>query len=195
MRKTAIVCILVFCLMLSACGAKLPEKAADGTAWGKDWTTIGSALGVEPMDGWTVQRNEDVLAAEGTFYTSWTRGEALTYTNENGDEITTYDAQIHLVVQQFDAPGDAELTAALWQSLAKERYPDMEETTGEYAGQSFEISVYPFPDDSGPASLGASATGIRGNLAIQVDVVTLEDFSQEPLDVLADFLEHCHYAE
>lgn len=195
MKKTAFVCTLILCLMLSACGAKLPEKAADGTAWGEDWTTIGSALGVEPMDGWTVQRNEDVLAAEGTFYASWTKGEAISYTNENGDEVTTYDAQIHLVVMELETAADAEEAAAQWQSLAKERYPDMEKSNGEYAGQSFEIAVFSFPVGSGPASRRASATGIRGNLAIQVDVVTLEDFSQEPLEVLADFLEHCHYAQ
>lgn len=195
MKKTAFVCTLILCLMLSACGAKLPEKAADGAAWGKDWTTVGDRMGVEPMDGWTVQRNEDVLAAEGTFYSFWTKGEAIPYTNENGDEVTTYDAQIHLVVQEFDVPSDAELTAALWQSLAKERYTDMEETTGEYAGQSFEIAVYPFPTGTGPNSKGASATGIRDNRAIRVDVITLESFPEEPSDVLADFLKHCHYAQ
>lgn len=195
MKKTAILCTLMLCLMLSACSSQLPEKTADGAAWGKDWTTIGSVLGVEPMDGWTVQRNEDVLAAEGTFYASWTKGEAISYTNENGDKVTTYDAQIHLVVMELETAADAEKTATQWQSLAEERYPDMEKSTGEYAGQSYEIAVYPFPQGSGPASKGASATGIRGNLAIQVDVVTLEDFSQEPLEVLADFLEHCHYAQ
>lgn len=181
--------------MLSACGVKVPEKTADGKAWDKDWMTIGDMMGVEPREGWTVQRNEDVLAAEGTFYTSWTKGEAFTYTNENGDEITTYDAQIHLVVQEFDTPGGAEETAAHWQSLAKDRYTDMEETTGEYAGQSFEMTVYRFPTGTGPDSRGASATGIRGNRAIRVDVVTLESLPEEPSDVLTDFLEHCHYAE
>lgn len=195
MKKTAILCTLMLCLMLSACSSQLPEKTAEGGAWDKDWTTIGSVLGVEPMDGWTVQRNEDVLAAEGTFYASWTKGKAIPYTNKNGDEVTTYDAQIHLVVMELETAADAEETAAQWQSLAEERYPDMEKSTGEYAGQSFEIAVYPFPQGSGPASKGASATGIRGNLAIQVDVVTLEDFSQEPLKVLEDFLEHCHYAQ
>ena len=195
MKKTAILCTLMLCLMLSACSSQLPEKTAEGGAWDKDWTTIGSVLGVEPMDGWTVQRNEDVLAAEGTFYASWTKGEAISYTNENGDEVTTYDAQIHLVVMELETAADAEETAAQWQSLAEERYPDMEKSTGEYAGQSFEIAVYLFLQGSGPASKGASATGIRGNLAIQVDVVTLEDFSQEPLKVLKDFLEHCHYAQ
>lgn len=195
MKKTAIVCILISCLTLSACGAKVPEKTADGAQWDEDWTTIGAFLGVEPMEGWAVQRNEDVLAAEGTFYTSWTKGEAIPYTNENGDEVTTFDAQIHLVVQEFDVPGDAELTAALWQSLAKERYTDMEETTGEYAGQSFEIAAYPFPDGSGPDSRGASATGIRSSRAIRVDVAVLADSPEEAVDVLTDFLEHFHYAQ
>lgn len=195
MKKAAILCTLMLCLMLSACGAKLPEKTVDGGAWDKGWTTIGSVLGVEPMDGWTVQRNEDVLAAEGTFYASWTKGEAISYTNENGDKVTTYDAQIHLVVMELETAADAEQTAAQWQSLAAERYTSLEQSTAQYAGQPFEIAVFSFPQGSGPASKGASATGIRGNLAIQVDVVTLEDFSQEPLEVLADFLEHCHYAQ
>lgn len=195
MRKTAIVCILFLCLTLSACGAKAPEKAADGAPWGKDWTTIGAFLGVEPMEGWTVRRNEDVLAAEGTFYAFWTRGEAISYTNENCDEATTYDAQIHLVVMELDTPEDAEQTAAQWQSLARERYPDIEESNGEYAGQTYKIAVYPFSDGSCPDSRGASATGIRGSRAIRVDVAVLADFPEEAADVLTDFLEHCHYVQ
>lgn len=195
MKKALTVCILILCLMLSACGAKVPEKAADGAQWGEDWTTIGSFLGVEPMDGWILQRNEDVLAAEGTFYVSWIRGEAISYTNDGGDEITTYEAQIHLVVMELDTPADAEQTAAQWQSLAQERYPNMEESTGEYAGQSFQITTYPFPAGSGPDSRGASATGIRDSRAIRVDVAVLADFPEEALGVLTDFLEHCHYAQ
>lgn len=191
MKKAAIVCILILCLTLSACGAKVPEKTADGEAWGGDWTTIGAFLGVEPMEGWTVQRNEDVLAAEGTFYASWTKGQALSYTNENDDRITTYDAQIHLVVMELDTPEDAEQTAAQWQSLARERYSNMEESTDG----SFQITTYSFPAGSGPASNGASAKGIRGSRAIRVDVAVLADFPEEAMDVLTDFLEHCHYAQ
>lgn len=191
MKKAAIVCILILCLTLSACGAKVPEKTADGEAWGGDWTTIGAFLGVESMEGWTLQRNEDVLAAEGTFYASWTKGQALSYTNENGDRITTYDAQIHLVVMELDTPEDAEQTAAQWQSLARERYPDMKESTDG----SFQITTYSFPAGSGPAPNGASATGIRGSRAIRVDVAVLADFPEEAMDVLTDFLEHCHYAQ
>lgn len=190
MRKTAIACILLLCLTLSACGAEAPEKTAGGEAWGRDWTTIGAFLGVEPMDGWTVQRNEDVLAAEGTFYASWATGEAKSDTGENGGEITTYEAQIHLVVMELDTPEDAAQTAAQWQSLARERYPDLEESNDG----SFQITTYSFPNGSGPDSKGASATGTRGSRAIRVDVVTRESFPQGPLDVLTEFLNHCHYA-
>ena len=38
------------------------------------------------------------------------------------------------------------------------------------------------------------ATGTRGSRAIRVDVVTRESFPQEPLAVLTNFLDHCHYA-
>lgn len=191
MRKTAIACILLLCLTLSACGAEAPEKTAGGEAWGRDWTTIGAFLGVEPMDGWTVQRNEDVLAAEGTFYASWATGEAKSDTGENGGEITTYEAQIHLVVMELDTPEDAAQTAAQWQSLARERYPDLEESNDG----SFQITTYSFPNGSGPDSKGASATGTRGSRAIRVDAVTLESVPQGPLDVLTEFLNHCHYAQ
>ena len=61
MKKTAIACALMLCLLLSACSANPPEKTADGADWGADWTTVSAFLGVEPMDGWTVQRNEDML--------------------------------------------------------------------------------------------------------------------------------------
>lgn len=195
MKKTAFLLTLIACLTLSACGAKPPEKTAEGEAWSRDWTTVGNLVGVEPEEGWTVQRNEDMLASSGTFYASWSWGEAVPYTNESGDEITAYDAQIHLVVMECDTPADAEQAAGQWQSIAQERYPEMEQSTGEYAGRAYQISTYPFPADNGPASLGASATLQGSSLAFRVDVVTLEDFERSPSQVLADFLERCHFAQ
>ncbi len=187
--------ILILCLLLSGCGKAAPEKAADGTSWDESWTTIGNFLGVEPNSDWTMRRNEDLLTSEWTCYCSWTQGEGISYTDEEGNEVTTYDAQIHLVIKEFDDPNNAEMTASLWRSLAQERYPELEQSTAQYAGQSYEIATYPFPAGNGPASLGASATGVRDGWAIQVDVLTLESFPQTPGQVLEDFLTHCHYAE
>ena len=96
---------------------------------------------------------------------------------------------------EFETASEAEQAAAQWQSLAVERYPDMEDSDGEYAGQSFQIASYAFPAGSGRTSSGASATGLRGSRAIRVDVSALESYPEEPLDVLTDFLAHCKYAK
>lgn len=186
MKKLTVIFILCLCLALSACGIRPPEKASDGTPWNSDWTTMGSIMGVEKPEGWNLERSEDVLAAEGMFYNVWTMGEAMTYTNENGDEVTAYEAEIHLVAAQSDSPDKAAQMAADWETLTEERYPDRESSTAEYAGQTFTVSAYPE---------GACATGIRNNCAIRVDVIAREGFDKDPAQVLADFLNHCHYAE
>lgn len=191
MKKATIVISIILCLMLSACGAKLPEKAADGTAWEDSWTTIGGFLGVEPMEGWDILRNEDVLAAEGIFYTAWSYGASYTDTKESGDEITIYDGQIHLVLQEADSPKEAESTLQEWKALVAEHYPDGEVTPLEYLGESDTVTTYALSEDS----RGASVAFVRGNHAIQVDVVTLNGTHLEPTEVLAEFLSRCHYAQ
>lgn len=186
MKRIVLSLALILCAALSACGIRPPEKASDGTPWNSDWTTMGSIMGVEELEGWTLERSEDVLAAEGMFYNVWTTGETITYTNDKGDEITAHDGEIYLVAAQSDSSEKAAQMAAEWITLTEERYPDREDSTAEYAGQSFAISVYPG---------GASATGIRENCAIRVDVAVREGFDRGPAQVLADFLNHCHYAE
>ncbi len=184
-RITPVFC-LILCLLLAGCEQKLPEKAADGTPWEESWVTLGSCVGVETPEGWTVQRNEDVLAAEGMYYAVWTTGEALTYTNEAGDEITTHDAEIHLVVTESETPEDAAANAAELEGLTMERYPDAASSLEEYAGQRFQIWTY---------SDGASASAIRDTCVIRLDITALETYDRTAYEVLAEFLNHLHYAE
>lgn len=189
MKKYAVY-FLLFCLFLTACGIQPPEKTADGSPWQSDWENVGSLLGVEPMSGWTVQRNEDVLAAEGTFYTVWTKGNSFTYVNAIGDDVTGYDGQIHLVAIET-TPEEAKNNADMWEQLISDRYDGALKTSREYAGQTFLVSVYDFP--TGDFTFhGASATAIRGNWAIHADVLTKEDNAQATLN---DFWSHCHWAE
>lgn len=185
MKKAVLVLMMILCLLLSACGIKPPEKTSDGAAWDASWTTLGRAMGVEELEGWNLQRSEDVLAAEGMFYDVWTAGEAVTYTNEDGDEVTAYEAEIHLVVADSESAEKAQQLAADWEALTSERYPDCEVTQAEYAGQTFDICLTP---------QGASATGVRASCAIRVDVVVMESAAREPARILEDFLNHCHYA-
>lgn len=185
MKKTALIAVLVLCLVLSACGIQPPQKTAEGTPWDADWTTLGAIMGVDPLEGWTLQRSEDVLAAEGMFYNVWTAGEAVTYTNENGDEVTSYEAEIHLVAAESDSAQAAQQLADDWNALTVERYPDSRSTDEEYAGQAFTVSTH---------DLGASATGTRDRAAIRVDVIVQEGADRDPAGILAEFLNHCHYA-
>lgn len=187
--KKIISLLLLLCLALTACAPKVPEKTVEGSPWQSQWETVGSLLGVEPMEGWTVSRNEDVLAAEGTFYTVWTKGESFSYINAIGDEVIGYDGQIHLVAMETTAE-EARNNADMWEQLIDDRYDDAVKTTRKYAGQEFTVTVYDFP--TGDFTLhGASATAIRGNWAIHADVITKEDNAQA---ILEDFWNHCHWA-
>lgn len=180
---------LLLCLLLTACGPKVPEAAADGSVWQESWDTVGSLLGIEPMEGWAVQRNEDVLAAEGTFYTAWTKGDSFRYENAAGDEVVGYDGQIHLVVIE-GSPESTQSNAALWEQLIDERYADAVKSTQEFAGQEFSVAAYDF--QAGDVLLhGASATAIRGDWAIHADVITKNEDARA---VLEDFWSHCHWA-
>lgn len=181
MKKTFAI-VLMICLLLSGCG-KAPAKDAAGNPWGSGWTMVGSVLGVEAQKDWTLRRGEDVLAAEGMFYYVWTKGEAVTSTNDSGETVTAYPAEIHLVLVETPSAGDAQSTAQQWDQLTQERYPEAEESAAVIAGQDFALSTYPN---------GASATGLRGTNAIRVDVITLGDEDAE--SILTDFLNTCHYA-
>lgn len=46
-------------LSLTGCGAPPPDTAADGSAWGEGWVTIGNVIGVETPEGMTFRENSD----------------------------------------------------------------------------------------------------------------------------------------
>ncbi len=186
MKRTLLVFCLILCLLLVGCEQNLPEKTVNGTPWSETWITLGSIVGAETLDGWTVERNEDVLAAEGMYYVVWTMGDALTYANEAGDEITTHDAEIHLVVTETETPEDAAATATDLETLTTQRYPDAVSFLEEHSEQPFQIWTY---------SGGASATAIRDTCVIHLDITTLETFDHPPYEVLTQFLNHLHYAK
>lgn len=188
MKKRVFALTLIFALLLTGCSAKLPEKDTAGNAWDKDWTMVGSLLGVEKRADWVLSRSEDVLAAEGIFYFVWTNGDAVTYTNDFDEEVTSHQAEIHLILSEAPSAAEAEKTAGEWAQLTRERYPDAEESLANFAGQDFTVSTY-----TTEQSKGATAAALRGSSVIRVDVVTLD--GRDPELILADFLKVCHFAK
>lgn len=185
MKKQFVLAVLIFCLLLTGC-SKTPAKAVDGTPWNKEWTAIGSTLGVEAREDWVLSRQEDVLAAQGMFYYVWTKGDEVTYTNEFDETVTSHAAEIHLILSESPSDEDAQKIAGQWEELTRERYPEAEESRAVFAGQEFTVSTY-----TTEQSKGASAAGLRGTGVIRVDVITLDD--ENPETILADFLNICHY--
>lgn len=181
-------------LCLTGCGTSAPETAADGTAWSADWVTVGNVLGVETPEGMTNRENSDALSAKGMYYATWSMGEAETIVNGDGDEAQVYDAQIYLLLAGYDSTGKAEDAAAEWLSMASERYAV--EVSGEEAhnGQDFTVMAYTYTSEENPYARGASAFGVYGNYAVSVELSCQEGFDGNAPDILANFLEHCHYA-
>ena len=97
--KQFICCLAALCLLLAGCAQSAPEQAADGAAWDESWTTLGGVLGVEaPGHDLTLQDNKDALSIAGMYLASWTIGEGAPYTNEDGDEVVLYPAQLDVLV-------------------------------------------------------------------------------------------------
>lgn len=179
--------ILIVCLLLTGC-SKSPANDVSGTPWGKEWTTIGSMLGVESREDWTLSRKEDVLAAEGMYYYVWVQGDEVTFTNEFEETVTSHTAEIHLILSESPSAEEAQKVAAQWDELTRERYPEAEESQAVFAGQEFTVSTY-----VATQSKGASAAALRDSCVIRVDVITLDD--ENPETILTDFLNICHYAK
>lgn len=187
MKKKSIVICLILCLLMGGCASQtMPETAADGTPWGADWTNLGTVAGVEPLDGWTAQRNEDVLAAEGMYFAAWYWGEP----SQNSDGETVYPAQIFLVLQECESSDAAQARLNDWQTLAQENYIAEDSLTAD----GFTLLPYRFPDDTGNFAKGICALGIHGNYAINAELSCRDDFPLDLQETLTTFLNNIHYA-
>ena len=193
MKKSLFVLLLAGCVCLAGC-AQTPTAAADGAAWSDDWITVGGIIGVDTPDGIDHQENNDSLSIRGMYYATWSIGEAESYTNEDGDDAQLYDAQIYLLLTGYDAAKKAEESAAEWQAMANDRYAVDQSLSTTCNSQDFTVLTYAFDSEANPYAKGASAFGVYRNYAISVELSCRENFTGNPLEILTDFLEHCHYS-
>ena len=192
-RWKAALCLLGL-LCLTGCGASAPETAADGTAWSEDWVTVGNVVGVETPEGLTARENSDALSAKGMYYATWSLGEAEEVLNEDGEAAQVYDAQVYLLLAGYDSTAKAEEAAAEWLDMAYEQYAVDTEAVETRNGQEYTVITYTYTSETNPYAWGVSAFGAYGNYAISVELSCREDFYGNALEILANFLDHCHYA-
>ena len=188
--------ILCLCglLGLTGCGTPAPETAADGSAWDENWVTVGNVIGVETLEGMTFRESSDALSAKGMYYAAWSIGDAAPAVNEDGEDAQIYDAQVCLLLAGYDDTAKAEDTVKEWLDMAYGRYTVDAEAAETCNGQEFTVIIYTYASETNPYAYGASAYGAYGNYAVSVELSCRESFNGSALEILADFLEHCHYA-
>lgn len=194
--KTRMVLLPVAALLalcLTGCTVLPPERAADGLGWDESWVTIGGVLGVDTPEGLTPRENNEALSANGMFYATWSAGGEEDYTNEDGGEARLYDAQVYVLLAGASSAGEAENAVKEWMELADSRYHVDGRFEESYNSQPFTVLAYTYGSDTNPYQRGASAYGVYRNFAVSVELSCREGFPGDELEILADFLEHCHY--
>jgi len=194
MKRTVVSLLAVsLCVMLAACGAVVPEQAADGAPWSEDWVTVGGVLGVDTPEGMTPRENNEALAANGMYYATWSMGEAVPYQNEDGEEAQLYDAQVYLLLSGHLSAESAAETLDEWLELVDTRYHVASTDARTFNGQEFTVYTYTFDSETNPYAWGASAFGTFDAFAVSVEISCQEDFEGDALELLSGFLERCHY--
>ncbi len=194
MKKALCLFLSFWLLGLSGC-ARYPDQAADGTKWDKDWTTLGSALGVEePGDELVLLDNNSVLTGDDLYYASWAVGEPEVYTNEDGKEVDLYTAQLYLLLCGCADSSYAQQTMEDWIQREKETYTVTETRTETRNGQEYTLLVYECGSETNPYSRGASAFAACGNYAVSAELACQESYSGQADEVLLRFLDGCHYS-
>lgn len=195
MKKLTCIALALCLLCLCACGG-YPDRAADGAQWSEDWVILGTVMGVEePGDGLTLRDNSAVLTGDDLYYASWSTGESVSYTNEDGKEVELYDAQLYLLLFGCADGGFAGQTVDEWIARENETYTVTETRTVSCNGWDYTLLLYECGSDTNPYSRGAAAFSVCGNYAVSAELACRDCYGGDEEVVLLRFLEGCHYAE
>ena len=191
----ALLAALSLSLGLCACQS-YPSTDTQGNAWQEDWTILGRVVGVEdPGHGLVPLENPVVLTGSDTYYATWSMGEPEPFTNEEGKETDLYEAQVYMLVYGNDEKKgeDPASTIKDWMDREKESYEILEEREVTVADMTYTVLDYRVLSDSNPYSRGASAFAVFGDYSINVEFSERDLCSEDPDQVLEDFLSACHY--
>lgn len=192
----------LLCVLLSACllylggCARYPDRAADGTQWDKNWTMLGSALGVEePGDGFALLDNSSVLTGDDLYYAAWAVGEPTPYTNEDGQEVDLYEAQLYLLLCGFADGEHAQQALEDWMAREQDTYTVIETRTETRNGRTYTLLIYTCGSETNPYSRGVSAFSVCGNYTVSAELACRESYTGQETEILLRFLGGCHYSE
>nr|WP_302666651.1 hypothetical protein [uncultured Agathobaculum sp.] len=192
--KYAAALLMTGLLMLSGCG-QYPEQAADGTPWDPNWTMLGSVLGAEePENGFSLLDNYSVLTGEDIYYATWAAGEPTDYTNEDGEDVQVYDAQIYLLAAGYADEAQAQQNQEEWIARQQETYTVTDSWSETRNGQEYTLLAYECSSETNPYHRGVSAFTVYGTYAVSAELACRESFTGQEREILLQFLDGCHYS-
>ena len=175
--KYAAALLMTGLLMLSGCG-QYPEQAADGTPWDPNWTMLGSVLGAEePGNGFSLLDNYSVLTGEDIYYAAWAAGEPTDYTNEDGEDVQVYDAQIYLLAAGYADEAQAQQNQEEWIARQQETYTVTDSWSETRNGQEYTLLAYECGSETNPYHRGVSAFTVYGTYAVSAELACRESFT------------------
>lgn len=189
MKRIWIVTLLV-ALVLTGCASPAEDPHPD---WDESWVRIGEFAGVEPLEGFTLNESNDVMAIAGLYYATWTTGEEKAFTNADGEDALIYDAQIYVLLEQCRDPEEARDEVGKWIAREKQNFetgPVEQETVGD---QEFQLLPLLSGSQTNPYSHGTAAFACRGEWAISVELVCAGDYTEDSRAVLEQFLAGFHF--
>lgn len=192
--KYAAALLMTALLMLSGCG-QYPEQAADGTPWDPNWTMLGSVLWAEePENGFSLLDNYSVLTGEDIYYATWAAGEPTDYTNEDGEDVQVYDAQIYLLAAGYADEAQAQQNQEEWIARQQETYTVTDSWSETRNGQEYTLLAYECSSETNPYHRGVSAFTVYGTYAVSAELACRESFTGQEREILLQFLDGCHYS-
>lgn len=182
---------LIAVLALTGC-ANSEELHPD---WDESWVRIADYVGVEPLEGFTLNESNDALFMSGLYYATWTSGNGRDFVNSDGAEATVYDAQIYVLLEECRDPEAAEEAVETWIARERQSYTAGEPYTKTFGTQSFEILPLIAGSEGNPYPHGTAAFAVRNEWAISVEFVCSDLFDGDSQAILEQFLAGFHYSE
>lgn len=99
------IAVLLMTLALAGCSHADRELPS---GWDEDWVRVADYVGVEALDGFTLNESNDTLSISGLYYATWTSGEGRDFVNADGEDAIIYDAQIYVLLEECRSGSDAE---------------------------------------------------------------------------------------
>lgn len=182
---------LLAALMLTGC-SNTEQELPPG--WDENWVLIADYIGVEPLDGFTLNESNDLLSVSGLYYATWTSGDGQDFVNADGKEAIVYNAQVYVLLEECRSADAAKKAVETWITREKQSYETGDADTKSLGGQDFEILPLIAGSEGNPYTHGTAAFAARDEWAISVELVCADSFEENSQEILEQFLAGFHYS-